>query len=170
MGNVIYPECAKPIFLIPSHDVAFDCGLINMSIFAVIVSVICLIILYFKFKKTTIDPVSKKEQKSANWWVIIINMLVIISVWICVPLMGWMNSRSWDGEQLRIQSLIDASDGKLTRGDVIKDLHKLYEKEQQARRLASFYHHNDRPHHGRPPHPHGSNVVDSVISGLFGTH
>lgn len=147
MGNVIYPECAKPSFLIPSHDVAFDCGLINMSILAVIITVICLIILAFKFRKTTIDPVSKKEQKSANWFTIIMNIIIIIAVWLFVPLMGWLGARSWDGEQLRIQSLVDASGGKLTRGDVIKDMHKLYEKEQQARRMASIYHNTS---HGKP--------------------
>ena len=105
-----------------------------MLIPASLITIVALIVLAVRFKKTTTDPTTKVTTTSTNWWNFTICLIVIVGSWLLVPLVGWMTGRSWNGQQLRVDNLVKLSKGRVTRADVVQ---QVLDTEQAQRNLTT---------------------------------
>jgi hypothetical protein len=139
MGNIIDPVCSQPPFVLPDAFTASRCTSYTMLLVAVVVTIIVTIILMMRLRLVSIDPSTQKEVKYTNWSILIKCLVILVIVWALIPALSWFTGRSWTAEQKGIDELVKASGGKLTRGDVIKQMTDTYYIHKQARAYASGF-------------------------------
>lgn len=142
MEGFINPKCNVPLFALPTIDDAKECGSTGGTIFAVILTLIIVIVcgvLIYKNHNPTPKPNTPQEKvKGVTTMDMVyggVGLGLIILSWMYIPsLMSWTRGRSWEGYNAQIESFVKSGS---TREQAINKVQELYQATMQAQAIEN---------------------------------